>query len=121
MDDHCCFLSKKFVFLSFDGTQVWWLLILFYARSGALYPYILKEEKKDPKPSEMNRLTGTAVVVCHFQTARQDNIIRISSTEAIVPHHQSFLNLSVLFLLLFYQRLADDCNSAIFSQYALAK
>ena len=46
VDFHCCFLSRKFVFLSLDGTQTRWLLILFSVCSVALYLYILRKQKR---------------------------------------------------------------------------
>lgn len=57
------------------------------------------EKRKKHQTSEtVNRLTGTALVVSYFQTARQDRIIRLRTTEVIVPYIQSFFNLSIFFL-----------------------
>lgn len=58
----------------------------YFVSSMVLYLHFEKR-KKTQNPEPRNRLTGTAVVVSHFQTARQDNIIRLKLTEMIVSYH----------------------------------
>lgn len=83
--------------MSLDCTQAWWLLILFYVSFVVHF-----EKRKNIQTSEpAKRLTGTAVVVSHFQTAQQDRIIRLRTTEVIVPYIQSFSKFSVFFLVFF--------------------
>lgn len=66
---------------------------------SCMAPYLhFEKRKKTQNPEPRNRLTGTDVVVSHFQTAGQDSIIRFRLTEVIVPYHQSFLGLSIFFL-----------------------
>lgn len=62
---------------------------------GSLSLHFEKRRKIQTSEPE-NRLTGTAVV-SHFQTARQDRVIRLRMTEVIVPYIQSFFDLSSFF------------------------
>lgn len=77
VDFHCRFLSSKFVFLSLDGTQAWWLLSLFYVSSVALYLYILRKEKRPKTLSQgtdwQALLLLSAIFKQHGRTALLDS------------------------------------------------
>lgn len=62
-----------------------------------LWLFMFLEKKMAQTSEPANRLTGTAVVVSHFQTSQQDRIIRLKMTEVIVPYHQSLFDLSIFF------------------------
>lgn len=118
VDFHCCFLSKKFVFLSLDGTQAWWLLIFFMSLLW-LFISTFWDKKKDPSQGTdwQALLLLSAIFKQHGRTALLDSG-RLKWLRLTISHFSTSPFFSCLF---FYQRLVDDCSSMIFSHYAFAK